>query len=537
MNEKKDILEYLQCMVNTETPTPLKVVHKMIDLIDPLKLVYDNAKILCPCCKDGIFLREIVVKILQLKKQQLGQEQFKNNQNDILKHILKNRIFGIAISYRGYRTTKRTIYGCDGKYEDIDNIFFNEELGKYMQDKDGNKTEKQCFHFTENFNEVKHFFTEKGVNDMKFDIIIGNPPYQQNYGTAGKNASKSFPIFHRFIEQAIELNPKYISFIVPDKWMFGTKELNKFKDKFLEDERIDTLVDIMDGSSVFPTVSTGALCYFLWDRDKTNKNVNIHIESRFREEVESSCRPLNNGSGCFSRFMMGDDIIKKCKTESNMSEIVTPWAVFGVSGSDIKDSEKDENKYFYKQPNQNTIPIWSLNYHRDNSSQDRFRWYYVDRSSPYLKLKNLEKWKFVFPKTVAESIYRRTLILKPNEIFTDTWLNVFLDNKQQCYNLKSYFETCVFRFLLIYKTTNQNVYADAYSVVPNLQNIKNPRTNKIGWDSDWNDRDLQKLFNLTDDEMDYIKQQAIASDNGRGDYEVESKENSETETKESEENV
>ena len=79
--------------------------------------------------------------------------------------------------------------------------------------------------------------------------------------------------------------------------------------------------------------------------------------------------------------------------------------------------------------------------------------------------------------------------------------------------------------MLILKATTQNIMQNSYSLIPNLSNIKNPRTNKIGWESDWSNEDLQQLFNLTDDEMEYIKEQAIQADNGKGGDEVDDSKN------------
>ena len=151
-------------------------------------------------------------------------------------------------------------------------------------------------------------------------------------------------------------------------------------------------------------------------------------------------------------------------------------------------------------------PVWSLNCDKDkDNKKNRFRWYYIREDSPYLKTNNIEKWKLIFPRTVAESIYRRTKILKPYEIFTDTFLCCFLDTEEQAKNLQTYFQTYLFRYLLINRATTQAIQRQIYSLIPNLTNIKNPRTNKIGWNSDWTNEDLQELFDLTNDEMEYIK--------------------------------
>lgn len=516
-NNKKDILEYLQCMVSTETPTPPRIVNDMLDLIPKSIWEDDSATVLCPACKDGIFLREAALRMLRAKYEHMNPTEFRLKQELILKHILQHRLFGIAVSYRGYRVTKRTLYTCNDKFEDIDNIFFDESLGRYVKDKDGAEIEKQCFHFIENQKEVAQFFESKGVKDMYFDVIIGNPPYQLMYGTPGKNAFKSKPIYQDFITQAIALNPGYISMIVPDKWTFGTKELESFKQEFINDVRIEEYFDFINSDKIFPNVTIVGTCYFLWNKNKTDKNVKIHTYEDLDTKLEDSCRPLNNGSGTFSRLALGDDILKKCRTPHSMSERVTGWAVFGVSGSLIKDKDKEENKFFHKEDKANTIPIYSLNHEKDGT---RFRWYFVDKKAPFLRLDNLEKWKLIFPKTMAASIYRRTDIVAPDKIFTDTWLNVFCDSEQECKNLDTYFKTDLFRYLLNLRCANQNVYRQVYELVPDLSDVKNPRTGKVGWKSDWTDADLKQLFDLTEEEMKYIKEQVSAADNGKDSVET-----------------
>lgn len=100
---------------------------------------------------------------------------------------------------------------------------------------------------------------------MKFDVIIGNPPYQVNDGGYGASAK---PIYNIFIEKTIELEPRYLSMIVPSRWMNGGKGLNDFRKKMKEDKRLKIIIDDPNSSKFFNGVDIKAgINYFLWDKD------------------------------------------------------------------------------------------------------------------------------------------------------------------------------------------------------------------------------------------------------------------------------
>ena len=157
---------------------------------------------------------------------------------------------------------------------------------------------------------------------MKFDVIIGNPPYQLKDG--GHEASAK-PIYNLFVEQAKKLNPKYISMIIPSRWFSGGKGLDKFREDMLKDSKIRVLHDFIDASECFENgVSIkGGVCYFLWDRDQEGDcKITTHYKGKI---ISSETRPLlEKDMSTYLRYGQAISIIKKIKKyneESFMSSV------------------------------------------------------------------------------------------------------------------------------------------------------------------------------------------------------------------------
>lgn len=196
-----------------------------------------------------------------------------------INHILHNQLFGIAITDLTALLSRRSVYcskTANSKYSVCET--FKDEQGNIRFERTdhtwhnnrcvfcgaseeaynrGSELESHAYAFIHNHN-------LKGIFDMRFDVIVGNPPYQ--LGSDG--GTRDIPIYNKFVEQAKKLNLRFLSMIIPSRWMASGLGLSEFRRAMLEDRRVREIVDCPVASEIFPGVEVkGGVCYFLWNRD------------------------------------------------------------------------------------------------------------------------------------------------------------------------------------------------------------------------------------------------------------------------------
>ena len=491
MNAQKynpDVLTCLANLSNDEVFTPPDVANRMLDTLPNELWSNPEAKFLDPFCKSGVFLREIAKRLLKGLESQIPDLQ------DRIDHIMHHQLYGIGITELTAYLSRRSLYcstRADGKHsvtefsDENGNIFF-EEIS-HTWDKAGKCI--YCGVSSENFGEEKReglaqhayaFIHDKNpYENMNFDVIIGNPPYQLNVGVESKSFATA--IYQKFIQQAIRLNPRYLCMIVPSRWFSGGRGLDDFRDEMLNDKRLKEIHDYPDASDLFSGVEVkGGVNYFLWDRDY---NGDCRVVSYEKGEIISEMtRPLKEDSAdIFIRDNQAISIYHKVKkiNEKSFSEIVSVQTPFGLLSS---------FKAYKKEPFDNAIKVYGNNY--------------VGYISNNLDIKN-EHWvdahKVIVPKAIGSGNLQTDLVkpiyAEPNSCCTQTYLVIGpFANEERCKNVMSYIQTKFFHFMLGLKKITQDGMRGVYQFVPQQK-----------FDKPWTDEELYKKYGLTEEEIAYIE--------------------------------
>jgi len=288
---------------------------------------------------------------------------------------------------------------------------------------------------------------------MKFDVIIGNPPYQLSDGGAQKSAT---PIYHSFIEQAIKLNPRFLSMIVPARWYTGGKGLDEFRNQMLGDTRLAEIHDFPETSDCFPGVNIrGGVCYFLWNREHKGY---CHI-SNYKNGIviDESVRPLlESSSEVFIRYNQAISILHKVKSfnENTMDTFVSARKPFGFATNYTGYSNSKSTK--------NNILLYRFG---DNG--------YISNADIEKNAEWVESYKVFEPYASPGSddyphlVLSQPIVGGPKTACTETYLVIGpFDDEDIAYNVTLYMKTQFFRFMLMLLKSTQHITQKVYAYVP-----------------------------------------------------------------------
>lgn len=488
---RPDILDCLANLSSDEVFTPPTVVNRMLDLLPQELFRSPKTKFLDPFTKSGVFLREIV------KRLDKGLADAIPDKEQRIRHIFANQVYGIAITQLTALFSRRSLY-CN---KDVNNE--RSTVRDCFKTEGGNIGYHPCRHTwvdgsckvcgaskkalsqsadVENY--AYPFLHDevfmKQAQELGFDVVIGNPPYQMSDGgdTAG-----AVPIYNKFIAQAMKLNPRFLSMIVPARWYGGGRGLDDFRQKMITDKRIRELHDFLDASECFGAgvEIKGGVCYFLWNRDEEGKcKVVTHNRDVVVEQIPRYL--CEKGGDVFIRYAEGVSIYNKVRglREKTFESFVSSQKPFGlrtfVHGKDVEFS--GSVKLFER---------GGIGYIKRSE---------IDRNQRWIDL----------PKVIISAAYNagdayphqilgKPILAPKGTCCTETYVVIGpFKTTVEAENVCAYIKTRFFRFMVMLKKSSQHAAAAVYSFVP-VQDFSKP----------WTDAELYKKYKLTQEEISFIE--------------------------------
>ena len=512
-----DVLTCIANLSNDEVFTPPELAGRMLDMVAEAWASDHNGenlwadatvRFLDPFTKSGVFLREITKRLTDGLAQKIPDLQ------DRVNHILTQQVFGIGITKITSLLARRSLYCskfANGKHsiaksfgDDSGNIWFERTEHAWAKGKctfcsasqialdRGAESETHAYAFIHTDN-IKTRIAELFGEDMQFDVIVGNPPYQLNDGGFGTSAA---PIYQLFVEQAKALEPRYLSMVIPARWFAGGKGLDEFRERMLADDRLRLIADYLSAADVFPGVGLkGGVCYFLWNRDQPGL---CDVSTHFKDwPVSNATRPLmENGADIFIRFNEGLSILKKVMAlESDVADGFVPSATkkFDQLVSSLRPF--GFRTYFRGRKNMRAGDVAVY----QNGGVG-----YVARDEVETGTELIDKWKIYVgraaPGTGNRDTYPHRILSTPfigetGSICSETYLCIGpFDTQTEAESALSYLSCRLTRLLILLHKPSQDTTRKVYTFVP-----------KQEWTKQWTDADLYAKYGISASEIEFIE--------------------------------
>lgn len=484
----EDIFDYIPPQKTNQIFTPRKVVKLMVDLIEeanPRMFTDPNSKFLDLYTKSGLYLTEIVKRLDKGLKDQIPDSE------ERIKWILENQVFAFAPSNIIYNIVTNHVFA------DLDNI------------EKRNIVECDLTEYIESGTAKEKIMEAFGGEELRFDVIIGNPPYQEMDGGAQASAS---PLYHHFIDLGKELDPELMSFIIPTRWYVGGKGLDDFREEMLNDIRIRELHDWLTPNDIFPNTNIrGGVCYFLWDKNYDNRDkltrVVTYEDNRI---IGDTVRTMSiGGADIFIRDSEAFSILAKVFPNENvqtMLDHISPRKPFGLEGYFTKDDKFRSRKKGLSEP--------VICYGKGMTVG------YVEKGEITVRSEWVDSWKVFTPRannigTELNDDNLNTFVGSPGTICTESYIVIGAElelDAVSANNLSKYLSTKFVRYLHGLAKASHDATSKTYRFVP-LQNFTN--TSDLDWSVSVEevDKQLYRKYGLSEEEATHIETKIKRMDN------------------------
>lgn len=417
-------------------------------------------------------------------------------QNEIWDKVLRDNIFIVCKTEMAKSITKRTLRGF--RQVKVNARYFEDLINKITNQPD--------LFITKVSSGINYWKNNTLEENMKFNAIVGNPPYQISHSSelTKNNAAFASAIYPMFIDISRKLAANYVSMITPSRWMtkIGQGIRDEWVDEMMSCDHFIKIHDYLDASECFPGVEIkGGVNYFLYSNEYYGKcTFAIHKKGMVNIKVE---RLNESGSGIIIRDVMASKIVEK---------------ITMIEGDYLKDSINNFSSYVSPKHYFDRDELLSSNwkgYVREKDLEHPVK-YYLNRQLEscgygWIRALDIPKCKetlplhkIYIPKAGGSGndpiVLGKPIYGEPGSVCSYTYLVIGYSperhnlNETECHNVISYLKTRFFRYLVSVKKKTQDNPRDVFQFVP-LQD----------WSKPWTDAELYKKYNLSKEEIDYIE--------------------------------
>lgn len=490
-----DILTCLANLSADEVFTPPKLAEAMLDLLPQELFRNSETTFLDPCCKSGVFLREIARRLNEGLRDQMPDEQKR------VDHILTRQVFGLATSELTGALSRRSVYcskKADGKFSVATQFRMFEgnirlPRTKHRWDRNGRCRDCGAVAMELERGEEREAYAYPfihGVNpeelfEVKFDVIVGNPPYQLNDGGHGASAS---PIYQKFVESAIALSPRFLTMITPSRWFTGGKGLDDFRSRMLREHRLRRIVDFPKLYDGFPGVKIrGGVSYFLWEAT---------YDGPCEVQTMWDGKPLGEP---MQRFLDAYDVLVRRNEAVSVLDKVRAYRVYGQPEPTLDQRVSSRKPFGLPTDYHGKISAIGLRNPVKLFGSQRVSW--VERSDIDRNADWIDEWKVLMTRVQGTSAAVETMFLSrpiiagPGEACSETYVVAGrFRSKEGAELYAAYLRTRFVRFLVSLRKATQDAVRDVYAFVPD-----------VPLDREWSDNDLYERYRLDADEIAFIE--------------------------------
>jgi len=465
---EEDIFELIPPQKTNQIFTPKKVVQMMVNNLeehDSSLFTRTDSTFIDLYMKSGMYITDIVKKLFNNTRKNYKSD------HECLKYILENQVFGLAPTPILQGITQSYIFGFDTENKISRKNFIQHDLTPDAQSGGATQKLQKLLNLIEN---------------MKFDAVVGNPPYQESTDT---NFAK--PVYHHFIDSAKNLTPKYVCMVHPARFLFNAGATPKdWNNKMLNDPNLSIVMYEPESQKLFSGVDIkGGICITLWDENNPGGGLGGSFTPN--EEMKSVLRKI--GAGGFNQLVgiKGDTKLNVVLDSKYPNEKRIASNYFERFPKIFKEKKQDDDIAIYglAKGNKRTIRYISSDWVTDNK---------------------LNSWKILIPESNGSGSFGETLsspiIVGPNAGCTYTFLQIGpFENKNEAENGVNYLKTKFSRALLGTRKTTQHNSSDVWKNIP-LQNFS--EESDIDWSKSISeiDQQLYKKYNLSKEEIEFIEE-------------------------------